>query len=303
MQRSRAILLALTILISLPLLFVNLFVSTNLYTHSRLLDRLTDHTDDVPTIPNKSIYILWLQGIDQAPLLVKRCVHSWRHYNPDWKVVLLDQSLLMDYLSYNEMSFLERKSNVSRAHYADIVRVMLLERYGGVWADATTFCNRPLNEWLPQTLTHHDAFFAFERPGPDRMLSNWFLYAKAGGYIIRLWKRATIQYYVSHASAHTYFIQHYLFADLYESDIKFRTYWNSVKKMEANNYGPHYLLQRGYFTIADETMKRDILSKETPLYKLSWQNITDMKQSNSLVGILLHTIPYADWRLPNASQI
>ena len=27
-------------------------------------------------------------------------------------------------------------------HNSDIVRALLLSKYGGVWADATTFCNR-----------------------------------------------------------------------------------------------------------------------------------------------------------------
>ena len=35
-----------------------------------------------------TIYILWFQGFDNAPLLVKNCVQSWKHYNPDWNIVI-----------------------------------------------------------------------------------------------------------------------------------------------------------------------------------------------------------------------
>jgi hypothetical protein len=251
-----------------------------------------DDANAVPTIPNKSIYILWLQGIDQAPLLVKRCVHSWRHYNPDWNVILLNQSTLKDYLSYNEVLFLNQRSSLSPNHLSDIVRFMLLDRYGGVWADATTFCNRPLNDWLPYTIASHDAFFAFDRPTYDRKVSTWFLYAKAGGYIIREWKFISMQYHTVYSEAHSYFVHHYLFTAVYDADEEFKRCWDAVYKVDANNLGPHYLLELGYYSPISEDVKAIILSKITPLYKLNWRNFTELYQPDTLVDFLFNTIPF-----------
>jgi len=39
------------------------------------------------------------------------------------------------------------------------VRILLLHEFGGIWVDATLLCNRPLDEWLPSTMT--EGFFAF----------------------------------------------------------------------------------------------------------------------------------------------
>lgn len=53
------------------------------------------------------------------------------------------------------------------------IRINLLDRHGDVWTDATCLCMQPLDEWI-----HDEArsgFFAFSKPGPDRLMSNWFL--------------------------------------------------------------------------------------------------------------------------------
>ena len=57
--------------------------------------------------------------------------------------------------------------------FADQIRIEILHLHGGVWADATTICAKPLDEWLPERMG--TGFFAFERPAQDRMIASWFL--------------------------------------------------------------------------------------------------------------------------------
>ena len=47
----------------------------------------------------KTIYILWFQGFDNAPEIVKKCVQSWKYYNPDWTIILLDNTNLNNYIT------------------------------------------------------------------------------------------------------------------------------------------------------------------------------------------------------------
>ena len=47
----------------------------------------------------KNIYILWFQGFDNAPDVVKQCVNSWKYHNPDWNVILLDDTNLNTYIN------------------------------------------------------------------------------------------------------------------------------------------------------------------------------------------------------------
>ena len=205
---------------------------------------------------NKTIYILWFQGFNNAPEVVKKCVNSWKYYNPDWKIVLLDDINLSSYVLLEKYIPNIGSKSIEKCHISDIIRVILLRTYGGLWVDATTFCNKPLNDWLPNYI--NEGFFAFDKPGPDRMISNWFLYAEKNNYIIEKWCFSTIQYYTLNNKAHTYFIHHYLFGDLYTSDTIFKDIWNKVPKLSANGMGPHYLQENGLFKFITNKNKIDI---------------------------------------------
>jgi hypothetical protein len=216
----------------------------------------------------QTLYILWFQGFENAPDVVTQCVRSWKHYNPDWTILLLTDRNLYNYIPKEYASILQ-KPTISKTHLSDIVRVLLLSLYGGCWTDATTFCNRPLTEWLPKHI--QEGFFAFEKPGPDRPISNWFLYAEKGNRMVEKWCAATLDYYRVNDQAHTYFIHHYLFLGLLETDTPFHDMWEKVPKLSANGIGPHYLHEKGAFsTVTDETQK-EIDSKRIPLFKLTYK--------------------------------
>ena len=40
---------------------------------------------------NKTVWILWLQGIEQAPEIVRKCYESWVYHNSDWTVRVLSE--------------------------------------------------------------------------------------------------------------------------------------------------------------------------------------------------------------------
>lgn len=225
----------------------------------------------VPTGFNKTIYLLWFSGFENAPTIVKKCKASWIHYNPTWNVVLLDNMTLPQHLSRAKLAkSIPNRATMNPAHVADIIRLLLLERYGGIWADATSFCNRPLDDWIYSNITQ--GFFAFAKPGPDRMLSNWFLYGSRRNYIINKWRIATVKYHANHPNTSDYFIQHHLFHRLYKRDLFFRRMWEKVPEVGAtSNNGPHILLEQGYFNDLNPLVRLNIDSKVTPLYKLSWK--------------------------------
>lgn len=93
-------------------------------------------------------------------------------------------------------------------------------KYGGCWCDATTFCNEPLDNWLNKYIS--SGFFAFDKPGRDRLLYTWFLYSEKNNHIIQRWKEQTINYWKNHNNIHKYFWFHYLFGDLYNYDNTFK---------------------------------------------------------------------------------
>lgn len=214
----------------------------------------------------QTIYMLWYQGFENAPDVVNKCVDSWKYYNPDWDIVLLDQNNLHHYVDIDKYLDLTKK-NISLTHLSDIIRVLLLEKHGGLWTDATTFCNRPLNEWLPDYID--EDFFAFNKPWPNLMLNTWFLYSKKNSYIIKKWMKLTIEYYQSHDAPETYLIHNYLFQDLYREDKKFKKIWDNVPKISG--IGARFLCVKGFYKKIDTKTKESIASKITPVYKLTYK--------------------------------
>lgn len=124
-------------------------------------------------IPRR-IWILWFQGVSEAPYLVRKSLDSWVRKKPTWDAVVLDSGTLSSYIDLDMPEKILR--NLSPALQSDLIRAALLSKYGGVWADATTFCVQPLDEWIADYASSF--FFAFHKPGIDRKMSSWLMAAE-----------------------------------------------------------------------------------------------------------------------------
>ncbi len=111
---------------------------------------------DEPILPKeKIIWTCWVQGEKTAPMIVKKCLYSIRQHANGYKVVVLDKKTISEYVSVPD--FIEQKYQagiIPHAHYSDIVRLMLLQKYGGVWIDSTIL----LTAALPRYITDSPLF-------------------------------------------------------------------------------------------------------------------------------------------------
>lgn len=137
----------------------------------------------------KKLHALWLQGRDQAPDLVRICLDRWEELNPDHRLHLLTEADVGPLLATAGIA----AQKIAPQALSDIVRSILLAREGGIWIDATLLPVRPLDEWLPPLSA--GGFCAFERPGPDRHLSSWFLASSANNPVMRLWLREVLRFW------------------------------------------------------------------------------------------------------------
>lgn len=91
------------------------------------------------------IYFCWLQGEANLPPLVRCCYNSLRQNAGRYKVVFIDEqnfSRYVDIAPHIMEKF--RAGKITRTHFSDILRVNLLERYGGLWLDSTILVTEPL---------------------------------------------------------------------------------------------------------------------------------------------------------------
>ena len=105
--------------------------------------------DDTKTVyenpyPQK-IWTLWLQGYENAPDIVKICISSMKKYANNYDVVVLDENNLSKYITLPDFIMQKyKKGFISPIHFSDIVRLELLDRYGGTWIDSTVLCTGSL---------------------------------------------------------------------------------------------------------------------------------------------------------------
>ena len=121
---------------------------------------------DLPFRAVGVIWTFWADGFATAPRLVQTCLTSWRVQNPAWEVRALDRTDVGAWLDLPDVVDLSRR-DLTVQKVADIVRLALLRRYGGVWTDATVFCLRPLDDWLPHAWGPRVLRVPQPRPRPD----------------------------------------------------------------------------------------------------------------------------------------
>lgn len=92
----------------------------------------------VNPFPNK-IWTCWLQGIENAPEIIVKCIGSIRaQYGDD--VIILSDNNIATYLDIPDYISLKReKGIINNTAYSDIIRIMIIEKYGGIWLDGTTW--------------------------------------------------------------------------------------------------------------------------------------------------------------------
>ena len=88
------------------------------------------------------VWVCWWQGLDSAPDIVKRCVESIYRYVPkdSAQIRFITFDNYMEYAGFSQI-VVDRYNagRISLTHLADILRVQLLNMYGGLWVDATYF--------------------------------------------------------------------------------------------------------------------------------------------------------------------
>jgi hypothetical protein len=266
----------------------------------------------------KTIWFLWFQGLDRAPYVVRKCHESWVAKNPGWQVVTLDDETLPRYASTDYHS--GNLAMMSLQHRSDLARLDLLTRHGGVWTDATCFCAQPLDDWIWPNVG--SGFFAFNQPGPDRLISSWFLAAEPKNVLVsRLYDRM-LAYWGDHPlrgnrrqfkvralthllqgsprtrglwfsrpildwlSIAPYYAVHYAFEKLIIDDPDCARVWEHTPKVSA--LPSHRLHEAGLLSPVSGALRSEIDRQSTPVYKTAWNLQDHAIPGGSNLGYLLN---------------
>jgi len=142
------------------------------------------------TIPNNSIVeipkIIWIYwDSDKIPEIVKICIDSVEKHCTNYKINILTLSTLDNYIKLPHIS-----SDVEPANIADLIRLMLLEEYGGIWMDASIFLTENL-DWIVDRMEKQDAFLFYSDEctvdAKHPISENWLIVAPKKSLFIKDW--------------------------------------------------------------------------------------------------------------------
>jgi hypothetical protein len=136
--------------------------------------------------------VIWTYWTGPQSPTVAACIKSWKKFAPTFDIRLIGDedisSLLPDFPALPDQVTAEKRSN--------LIRLMLIERHGGIWMDGSTLLSESL-EWVPAMLEALNAevlAFASDFRGifrhSDRfpVIENSFLAAPPGNSFIANWR-------------------------------------------------------------------------------------------------------------------
>lgn len=212
------------------------------------------------------VWQLWFQEIEHLPRIVQVCTDSVGREFPGR--ILLNRHTISQYIDVPGFVYDRvRKGHMRICHFADIVRCMLLAKYGGLWIDATVFLSSD-----PRALLCDREFFAF-RATPEnlggnkwRWIETWFMYVdrpsplfeSVADFLLKHWKH-------NHQIQHYFSFNHYLIN--VDSQV-FESRYERILPYEQFHTSPHLAIlnwhRKATATLADQ------LSSASQVHKLTY---------------------------------
>ena len=243
----------------------------------KILDIVGNDTINAPVFNddvsrNEVIWFCWMQGEEALPPIPKLCLASLRKHSGGREVIFLDKNNYGKYVSIpREIIDVYLSGKIKQAHFADIMRVMLLSQQGGLWIDATLLVTKDLP---PEIFSM--PFFSIKTNEFGYFVSRcrWSVFCLAGWKNNILFKKVT-RLFEAYLSKTCTFVDYFMFDNfidiLYKNDKLVRQMIDAVPKNNAKVHDLNRLLCDDF----DARRYDELTTDGTYMFKLSWKTYTE----------------------------
>lgn len=224
---------------------------------------LDDQKDAKPT---HIIWLCWLQGIEQAPEIVQKCVASVKQYMPDYKVQVITSENIFEYVALPEQIVRKyQNGTINFTHFSDILRTALLVQHGGIWLDATVL----LTGAIPSQMTDSPLFFLQKSvlSTTPHAGSSWLLVAQKGNPVLQRVLDLLSVYWESENKLRDYFLFHLFLYLVLTKNLQGKEALNKIPYVP--NVDAH-TLQFSLFKDFSDAQWKQITFRST-IHKLTWK--------------------------------
>ena len=232
------------------------------------------------------VWFCWLQGIENAPELVKACLRSIKR-NVTEEVVVIDEKNYTDYVTLPEYIVEKyRKGIIPPALFSDLLRLELLIHHGGTWIDSTVFATGNMKDgkevfgkfW--QEIQQSDLFlYRYIKNGRVHGISNWFIHAKAGNALLTELRDMLYAYWRDYNCTMEYYIFHLFFGVLA------KRHPEMMRNMPMANSYKAIILAHNLDKLFDEEWWQK-LTANVPFHKLNYRKVPVIKDGTYYEHIL-----------------
>ena len=195
--------------------------------YSSIIPEVIANYKDAHVSKNNSdiVWFCWLQGMENAPKLVRKCYANLERHLEDRRLVVIDESNLEQYVTMPDIIVERwRKHQIPAALYSDIIRLELLIKYGGTWIDSTVLCTGSSFKFQGEDCSIKDYLdaelflFQFRKPTENAYMgiSNWFITARPGHPMLMMVRDLLIKYWKENDCVLSFFIFHLFFSMIVE---------------------------------------------------------------------------------------
>lgn len=235
------------------------------------INNITQCDGDIIT-DNK--YTMWLQ--DDIPEIIQMCIKSIQKFYPD--IIVLTEKNLFKYVEIPD--YIQKKYEdgiISRPHYSDYVRTVLLDKNGGTWIDSSCLMCLPIPKFILK-----QPFFILQVP-KQTFVSNFFIHSVKNHLLIKTMRIFLEEYWKKENKAINYAFYHHYF---YQICIK-----NKKCNEEYRKIIPYVNSKIRYLTdnIAKDADRDcwEYLSKTSFIYKINRKDKGIAKNPNCWYYFLL----------------
>lgn len=243
-------------------------------------------------IENKRIiWQYWAQGLDssQMPDLIKVCLKSVDIHTSGFTLIRITDENINDYVDFPK--WLEEKMQIiSKAHFSDLLRCVILTLYGGLWLDAAVFLSGNIPNYIIK-----DDFFMYRRDEREMYKDFWentfayyfgyssefsvksligIMYAKKGQKIISDFAAMLLTFWKKNDHSPDYFFFQILIEEYFKKNPE-------LLPRIVNDTTPHLLRQYINENPAPNYSIADILQKTT-IHSLNYKSNVACKNLLSL---------------------
>ena len=249
----------------------------------------TNQTDNAST-GSATVWFCWLQGIDDAPEIVKACYNSIKRNIPNREMKVIDAKNWREYVGLPEYIVKKwEKGHIPAALFSDLLRLELLILYGGTWIDSTVLCTggsssstseatKSMTKFQVPSVQEYlnaDLFlFQYSRQGSKEIsISNWFITARRNNEVLMVLREMLYAYWKDYDCVLDYYMFHLFFSMIAKE------YPEVIANMPYG-YSPNSLVLLHHWGEKFDKRKWDKLTSQVCFHKLAFRVSESIKSDN-----------------------